>query len=343
MWETQVRDLPPGTIMDNPNPTFEDPGNPYAAGFAPQPPVKTRGCFFYGCMIALVLLVIGLICMGVLAYLGYHYYTRMINEYTATAPVEIPKVDMPDDQRKALDERVAVFKTALDKGEAADLVLTSDEINVLISENEDFKGKVYITIKDDKVSGQLSFPLEKLGLPRTAGRYLNGSTTLTVKLLEGILFVFANELEVNGKTLPPEIKTQLATQNLAKDVANNPETAARIRKFESLVVKDGKVYVKSRSASEAGKSRSNDEEKEETKEEDKDADEKEPSEKADVKPSDVTPDESETEKAGDETKTKGDTPKVEEKPAEKTKEIDPEKKRDVDTQKVSPSATKSAA
>jgi len=97
------------------------------------------------------------------------YYNQMLQTYTSTTPVELPKVVLPDDQRKALDERWAAFQKARDKGEAAEIELTADEINALIAENEKFKGKVHITIKGDQVSGQLSLPLDETPFPGRKG------------------------------------------------------------------------------------------------------------------------------------------------------------------------------
>ena len=96
------------------DPQFEVGQKDYEnAGFPPESfPRKQRGCFFYGCIIALILGLIGLILAGIVAYLGYTSIIKLRDEYTSTTPAEIPKADLPEDQRKALDERVAEFKKA---------------------------------------------------------------------------------------------------------------------------------------------------------------------------------------------------------------------------------------
>lgn len=246
--------------MDHPqfdagNKPFEPTQNPegfgpegyVADGFTPGvPPAKRRGCFFYGCLIASILAVIGLILAAVIAYVGWNFYIGKLNEYTGTAPIPIPKVEVSEDAKKTLDERVAAFKKALDEEEAAEIVLSADDINALLSENETFKDRIYVSIDNDKISAKVSIPLEQTGLPGTAGRYFNGNATAKIELKDGNLIVYIQELEANGKTLPPEVKTQLAGENIAKNFTNNPDTSKQIARFKSIEVEDGKVIIKSK-------------------------------------------------------------------------------------------------
>jgi hypothetical protein len=254
---------------------YDQPQQPPEYPYYPEEPRKSRGCLFYGCIAAIIMAVLGLILMGIFFYVLYSYYTGLLRDYTSTAPITIPKVEITDDQRKALDERVEAFKAALDKGEAAEIVLNSDELNALIAENEAAKDKVYVTLKGDKVGGLISFPLGEIGLPGTKGRYLNGSGTFKVSLQEGRLLVLIQDLEVNGKNLPPEVKAQIATQNVAENFNRDPKNSAMLRKFESIAVKDGLVTVKA-----AAKSQ---EESPEAKEKPKD-DEGKPKAKDDAEP-----------------------------------------------------------
>src|SRR5262249_12689509 len=130
--------------------------------------------------------------------------------------------------------------------EPAELVLTADDINAWIDQDKTLKGKVFISIDGDEVSGKLSIPLGETGFPGTKGRYFNGSGTFNVTLEDGELVVIARRLEANGKKPPPDAKAQLARENLAKSVADNPDVYKYVRKFESIKVKNGKVYVRAK-------------------------------------------------------------------------------------------------
>jgi hypothetical protein len=221
--------------------------HPDEAGFTPEPPPKKKhGCFFYGCIIAIILAVLALICIGAIVYVGYNWYSRMLMEWTGTAPVPIPSVTLAEEERKALDDRIAAFKKALDDGQAAELILTADEINAEIAKTKELSGKVFVKINGDEITADVSVPLGETGFPGTKGRYFNGSGTFNITVEDGEIVVIARELEANGKKLPAEAKQQLAKQNLAQNFNPDPETYKYIRKFESIKIKDGKVYIKAK-------------------------------------------------------------------------------------------------
>jgi hypothetical protein len=212
-----------------------------------QAPPRQRGCFFYGCIIASVLAVLTAILVGILAFVVYRWANRMVEEYTATAPEQLPKVEMPDEQRKAVKDRVEAFRKSVEAGTASEpLVLTSDDLNALIEDNPELKGKIYVTVDGDEIKGRVSFPLDDLHLPMVKGRYLNGEADLKASLFDGELIVHLDGFEVNGKKPPDEFMTELRKQNLAKDLAKDQKTAEMLRKLESLEIKDGKIILKVR-------------------------------------------------------------------------------------------------
>jgi hypothetical protein len=224
-----------------------DPSQAAAGGGYYEEPRKSRGCFFYGCITVLIIGVIGLLlCVAAFVTLGY-FANRMINEYTDTAPAPIPQVNLPDDQRKEVIDRWQAFRKAVDEGREAEIVLTADEINALIEREPEFKGKVYVTIKDDQITAQISWPLT---IPFKGQRYLNGSGTITAEMKDDKLDVRLKDLEVRGKHIPDDAKKQLAGQNLAEEYVKDPDNRAMIRKFRSIQIKDGKVYIKARSRDE---------------------------------------------------------------------------------------------
>lgn len=263
-----------------------------------EPEKKPRGCFFYGCLTAVCLSLVLLVLVGIGLYSGYRYWTRMVNEYTSTTPMELPHVELPAEQAEALDARVDAFKKSLDTGkDVKPLVLTADEINALIEKNPDFKGRLHVEIPGDKIQGQISLPLTEVGLPGLKGRYLNGKAEFGARLTSGLLFVTLDSLEVNGKPLPDMLQS-IRGQNLAADFAKDPDNARAIEKLESIEVKDGKLYIKPRER------QGEDEEKKE----------------ADVSKEPSKPDDSEAapkkEESKDDEKPKDEKPK-EEQPAEK--------------------------
>jgi hypothetical protein len=230
-----------------------------APRFSPELPASAppqRGCFFYGCIIASILVVLVMILVGVGGFIVYRLITGVVESYTATTPLELPKVEMPAEQREALKNRVDLFRKAVDAGTPAEpLVLTSDDLNALIDENPDLKGKVYVRVEGDKVKGSVSIPLDALAesplMTALKGRYLNGEADLGVSLQNGVLIVILDSIEVNNQKAPESAMTELRKQNLAKELYKDPKMAETIGKFESLTIKDGKIIIKVRSRSNA--------------------------------------------------------------------------------------------
>jgi hypothetical protein len=233
-----------------------DPDFYASSKFTPEPyePPRQRGCFFYGCIIASVMALLLVLAVGVGVYMLYRALGRFVDQYTATAPRELPRVDMLPEQRQSLKERFEAFRRSIDSGTpTAPLVLSGDDVNALIEENPNLKGTIYVTIEGDKIKGQVSIPLEKLsaalehiGLGLLHGRYLNGEAELKASLSDGVLLVTLESLEVNGQSPPEEFLANLRQQNLAKDAYKDPKNAEQIRKLESIEIKDGKLIIKAR-------------------------------------------------------------------------------------------------
>lgn len=226
--------------------------NEFEAPIEKSEPVKpARGCFFYGCITAICLSVVCCLMLGLAAYSGYRYYSKMVQQYTSTSPVKLPPVTLSPEDTESLQKRIDAFKKSLDTGEDVQpLVLTADEVNAQIAQQPDFKDRVHVEIPGDTIEGQVSLPLDKVGLPGLSGRYLNGKATFGIVLTGGQLFVTLKALEVNGKPMPEESLRGFRNQNLAAGFADNPENAAAIRKLESIEVKDGKLIITPRKKSE---------------------------------------------------------------------------------------------
>jgi hypothetical protein len=231
-----------------------DPEFYQAPKFTPEPPPalpRQHGCFFYGCIIASVLALLMVILVSVAVYFGFRYVGQQVEIYTGAAPLQLPQVEMPAEQRQALKDRVEAFRKAVDAGMPTEpLVLTSDDLNALIEDDDELKGKIHAKIEGDEVKGLVSIPLDRLGhvpfLSMFRGRYLNGEADLKASLEDGVLIVTLDAFEVNGKKAPEEFMTQMRQQNLAKDVYKNPKQAEILRKLERLEVKDGKIIVRVR-------------------------------------------------------------------------------------------------
>ena len=68
---------------------------------------------------------------------------------------------MAAEQRQALKDRVEAFRKAVNEGKATEpLVLTGDDLNVLIEDNAELKGTIFVKVEGDELKGRVSIPLD---------------------------------------------------------------------------------------------------------------------------------------------------------------------------------------
>ena len=202
-----------------------------------------RGCFFYGCITGLVLLVLVLGALMV----GLHYVKKMVNQFTDSQPMELPTVQMSQGEIDKLKERFETFQKAVKERHPTEpLVLAADDINALIAngpKREDLKGKLYVGLEGDQVKGEVSVPLREIGLSVFKGRYLNGSATFSLSFSNGVLSVAPQTIVVKGRPVPEVYMQEIRKQNLAAGLANEPAAVAVLQGLQEIQVKEGKLVV----------------------------------------------------------------------------------------------------
>lgn len=211
-------------------------------------PEKSRGsgksCLLYGCLFSFLAIVVLIVVVGVV---GWRFVSGQVEKYTADAPAELPTVNLSEEEVAAIQERVDTFNEQLEQGESPeDLVLTADEINALIAKEEDLNGRVYVTIQDGQVAGDVSIPTD--AIPGGKGRYFNASAAFDVQLNDGWLVVTLVSAEVKGEPVPDEFLQAMANKNLAEDLYDNPEVAETLRRFDSIEIGDGRIILRAKAA-----------------------------------------------------------------------------------------------
>jgi hypothetical protein len=209
-----------------------------------QPPVKKpRGCFFYGCITAIALM---LLMLGGL-FLGYLSFRKMLINYTDTKPLPLPVVQMSPEAIKKLHERVDEFDKALKEHRPTPpLELSGDDINALIatsSGGQSWTGKVYVTIEGDRLTGQISVPTDAIRLGIFKGRYVNGSATFKVSLTSGLLHIKVPEITVKGRPLPTVYMDQIKQIDWAQNSTNDANTKSALERYEEIKIENGKLII----------------------------------------------------------------------------------------------------
>ena len=207
---------------------------------APKPP---RGCFHYGCIAGLVLVLV--LVLGGLY--GMHYAKKMVTDFTDPKPAPLPQTHLPAGEFDKLEQRLDAFRQAVRAGKATQpLVLTADEINALIAGDPDFsgvKGKLYITLDGDEIKGQVAIPMESVGLNLFKGRYLNGTGKFSLSLHRGKLRLFVLSFIVKNRAVPEPYMEHIRKYNWAEDSNRNPRVAAALDALKDIQVHDSKLIV----------------------------------------------------------------------------------------------------
>ncbi len=211
-----------------------------------EPPKKPRGCLFQGCVVCLVMMLV----VSVVGYLTVRTLANRVNafitENTEAQPMSFPKVDMPADELKALQDRWAAFNAETN---AATLNLTGREINALIGAGDgtqDLKNWFYFKVEGGEIRGQVSLPLEsqfKIPLLHFKGRYLNGSGVFTVGITNEMFCLGIQSLSVKGKPLADKFMARLRSVNFVGDYNAGTNGAPR-NQIESVIVTNGVIMIK---------------------------------------------------------------------------------------------------
>jgi hypothetical protein len=219
----------------------------YQPSFESQKPQRgfPWGCLLGGCL--------GIVILGIVLVVGggigtYYFAQSQVKKYTAETPRVLPKVERSAEEIEALSERVKVFQEAVEKnGATEELVLTADDINSLISQNEQLKGKVFVKIEDGTVKAEVSFPTD--GFPLADGRYFNGSVSGNVSLENGELKVYVDDAEVNNEKIPESFLAPFREQNLAEEMNKDPKVKEQLGKFGRIEVRDDRIILTPKSKS----------------------------------------------------------------------------------------------
>ena len=204
------------------------------------PQKESKGCL-YGCLLVLGVVVALLLCGG---FGIYYAWTSQVAKYTSETPIELPVVEYSAEDLATLQTRIESFSDAMDSGagDTDELVLSADDLNALISSNEDFKGRVYVYIEDGEISADVSVPTTMI--PGAKDRFFNGSASVDAFMQNDILVVTLKDAEVNGEPLPPQFVDGMRGENLAKDMYKDPDNAKVLKRFEDIRIEDDKIIVK---------------------------------------------------------------------------------------------------
>lgn len=215
---------------------------------------KGRGCFFYG-TITFVLVLIGVM-------FGLYFGARKaalaaVARYTATAPVQLPRLNVtPAEEERIANELARAAQQAVSGQGAAEVALSEQQLNVLVGQSpqvKSFRQHLYLQPEGDVLKAQMSLPLDqfeewksftrKIGGGDLTNRFLNGTAFLDLSVTNGTLQMSITNLVVNNETLPAQFTSRLKNQNFAQNANNNPELQTALQQVKDISVKDSRVVI----------------------------------------------------------------------------------------------------
>ena len=150
-----------------------------------------------------------LVGLGVWAVYTFRQQAQALGAFTSPDPQTLPVRITTGPEVQALRDKFNAFKSLVDRGEAASLVVTHDELNILLSGFESLADiKPLFVVRELKPDGkfvaQVSFPLNTLPGQH---RYLNGEIDGVIGAHhESGLYIAAQDVRVPGKTVPMGFK-----------------------------------------------------------------------------------------------------------------------------------------
>ena len=202
---------------------------------------KGRGCFFYGCITLIVLVIMGII--GI--FFGVRFGVKYLRDnYTSTKPAAVAPSSLSPAEVSQITQRVDAFKKAAQSGtNAPPLELSGDELDYVARNNsqDGLKDHIRLSIVNDRVHAQLSLPLDMYG-PTWFGRFFNGDADVTVGVRSNAVVFQLKGATVNGKPVPSQALGKMNQNMEWRPQANDPN-AAIVANLDHVEVKDDKIVL----------------------------------------------------------------------------------------------------
>ena len=209
---------------------------------------KGLGCFGRGCLILLVFLIVLMIACFAGMYWGLHRHSALFygsywmakTRSFAEAPTPVPEFSGSDQQIQLVQERWQEFEQKTRAGQSAEIELSADDINALITTSEDFRRKVFVSIDRNLFRFQASVPIgEFFGRP---GYYFNGDVIIELEGAQSLDGPRFSRITVNGEQVPTDFLSWKYTSRQLREYLAEQANAYEIGTVE---IRDGKVIVRS--------------------------------------------------------------------------------------------------
>ncbi len=219
-------------------------------GWVEGPPRKRGlGCFARGCLILIIFAIVLVIACVAGLYWGFQRHSAIVHGIywlakthpIAEAPAPVPEFAASEEQVQRVQERWRDFEQKIRAGQPAQIELTADDINSLITANRAARWKAFVSIEDNGLRLQTSVPLgEFFG---RSNYYFNGDIMIQLNGAQSLEHPQLSRIIVNNKPVPRDLLNWKYRSKPLRDYIAEYRTNYDVGSIE---IRDGKLILRSR-------------------------------------------------------------------------------------------------
>jgi hypothetical protein len=211
----------------------------------PQQP-RRMGCLGKGCLVLSCLIVFLLIACAIGIYYGVKTHSAVLHAVVwaqragvlAQEPSPVPQFETTEERMQAAKTKWDAFGTATGRNQPAQVELTADDLNNLIARNQRARGKVFVSIENNRLRVRTSMPVgEYIG---RGAYYLNGDIVVQGEGPRSLDHPPLNSISINGRTLPRDLLGWTYRSRPLSDYVAEYKEDLNANTFE---IRDGKLIL----------------------------------------------------------------------------------------------------
>lgn len=204
-------------------------------------PKKGRGCFLYGCLTVVGLIVL----VAIAAFIAFSLAKKAFVSQTSATGIAIAPIKLPTREGEDAMNRVETFSKDMQAGKAVKpLVLTSDELDYYLRSTAGgapFHDRMHFAITNNRVESEFSWPLAAMGTGMGVKGFLNGKATFKVNINNGALVADVDSLEVNGKPVTGWLEKM--RKNFKYEPSAEDRSGKLFRNLDHVDIEDDKIVL----------------------------------------------------------------------------------------------------
>ncbi len=150
------------------------------------------------------MVVIAFVLLALLLGVGWFFYGKTLNAFTADAPVSVQTKAPTEAEAAPATEKFERLRAASGSQQSVTVEFTADELNALIARHpafSDLRGKCRVAIANSILDVAMSVPLSGLPLSRLKHSWFNGSARFGLIYDEDRFNLSVKSFEANGQSI----------------------------------------------------------------------------------------------------------------------------------------------